>query len=88
MATTNLFRDNIVIQHLKAKPTNQWNEEDILHMYTELEDLKTEISICSVVPSTIGHRVQLQLMYSWLNNHRLTYEEHMNKMLQRQALFA
>lgn len=88
MKTTNLFADNLVIQHLKAKPTNQWNEEDILHMYTELEDLKTEISICSVVPTTIGHRVQLQLMYAWLNNHRLTYEEHMNKMLQRQALFA
>ena len=53
MKTTNLFADNLVIQHLKAKPANQWNEEDILHMYTELEALKTEISISSVVPSTI-----------------------------------
>ena len=53
MKTTNLFADNLVIQHLKAKPANQWNEEDILHMYQELETLKTEMSICSVVPSTI-----------------------------------
>lgn len=88
MKTTNLFADNTVIQHLKTLPQNQWGEEEILNMYTELESLKTEISISSVVPAPMTHRIQLQLMYAWLNNHRLSYEERMTQMTQRQAMFA
>ena len=53
MKIKNLFADNIVIQHLKSKPRNQWNEEDIIHMYREIETLKMELSISSVVPCTI-----------------------------------
>lgn len=85
---TNLFADNIVIQHLKHLPRNQWGEEEILHMYQELETLKTEISICSVVPTTIGYRVQLQLMYAWLNNHRVAYEEERQRMVRKQEQYA
>lgn len=88
MKTTNLFAENIVIQHLKTLPRNQWGEEEILHMYQELETLKTELSICSVVPTTVGYRVQLQLMYSWLNNHRVAYEEERELMAHKQAMYA
>lgn len=88
MKIKNLFADNLVIQHLKAKPRNQWNEEDILHMYREIESLKLELSISSVVPCTIWYRVQLQLMYGWLNNHRVAYEEEQETMVRRQEQYA
>jgi len=84
----NLFKDNIVIQHLKTLPRNQWGDEEILHMYKELETLKKEISICSVVPTPIGERVQLQLMYAWLNNNRIAYEEERELMAHKQAMYA
>jgi len=39
MKTPNLFADNLVIQHLKRLPREEWGEEEVLHMYRELENL-------------------------------------------------
>lgn len=85
---TNLFADNIVIQHLKHLPRNQWGEEEILHLYSELECLKQELSICEVVPTPLTERVQLRLMYAWLDNHRVAYEEQQEAMHKKQLIYS
>lgn len=85
MKTPNLFADNLVIQHLKRLPREEWGEEEVLHMYRELENLKQELSISSVVPCTIQYRMQLQYMYQWLNNNRLSYEEQRMQKARRQS---
>lgn len=53
MKTQNLFASNDVIQHLKSLPRNQWTDVEVLHMYQEIENIKLELSISSVVPCTI-----------------------------------
>lgn len=88
MKTQNLFASNDVIQHLKALPRNQWTDVEVLYMYQEIENIKLELSISSVVPCTIWYRVQLQLMYGWLNNHRVAYEEEQETMVRRQEQYA
>lgn len=75
MGTKSIFQDNITVQHLKSIPFEKWGETEILHLYQELENVKREIDISSVVPSTISDRVQLQYLYAWLNNYKKRYEE-------------
>ena len=87
--TTHLFKDNIVLQHLKATPFQHWMETDELHLHTELNLLKEELYIANMTHTPMRDKIQIQLQISFLSNLSSSWDEWKQKNIQnKNTLYA
>lgn len=87
--TTHLFKDNIVLQHLKATPFQLWMETDELHLHTELNLLKEELYIANMTHTPMRDKIQIQLQISFLSNLSSSWDEWKQKNIRnKNTLYA